>query len=490
MLIRQLSAKTLIISSVLGLVALQFLTDLSLAPDESHYWDWSRRLDLGYYSKGPLIAWLIASSTSVFGDTQIAVRLVAVCVFVIFLLVLASFLNKYFGEKAGMMGLLAALTSPLFLQAGIVTTTDTPAILCWLISLWAGYLAITTNSLKYFIILSIAVGIGILAKYTVATILPGIVLFLILRSEYRRILLSWRFAVAILTLLAVLSPIIIWNSNHEWVNFAHNSGHIVRSDSAIKFKPRYFFELIGGQLAAVGPILFCILVFLGARVTANLRSTDSLSAYLVCTALPLSVVVLVVSLFKPVYANWPLPIYVSLLPLLFGTAINLSAWMKRSLQLNGILTAIGLLLFCGMTFGLPPKLLFTKKLMGWEELGKTVEKVAPNSDFIIADDYGIASALAFYMPSHPTVFCAKLDDRRMNQYDVWGGWEKIRGRNLFIILKHQYHADELRGHFSALDPVPELSEYKSLVGGREIRSFYFYRGINYDGFSPPKPLKR
>ena len=33
---------------------------LDLSPDEAHYWEWSRRLDLSYYSKGPLIAYLIA----------------------------------------------------------------------------------------------------------------------------------------------------------------------------------------------------------------------------------------------------------------------------------------------------------------------------------------------------------------------------------------------------------------------------------------------
>src|SRR5207302_5344439 len=32
---------------------------LDLAPDEAHYWDWSRHLDWSYYSKGPLVAYLI-----------------------------------------------------------------------------------------------------------------------------------------------------------------------------------------------------------------------------------------------------------------------------------------------------------------------------------------------------------------------------------------------------------------------------------------------
>src|SRR5271157_3187908 len=59
---------------------------LDLAPDEAHYWDWSRHLDWSYYSKGPLVALLIRASCELFGSWSraltgteaLAVRLPAV----------------------------------------------------------------------------------------------------------------------------------------------------------------------------------------------------------------------------------------------------------------------------------------------------------------------------------------------------------------------------------------------------------------------------
>src|SRR5438270_3609953 len=59
---------------------------LDLAPDEAHYWDWSRHLDWSYYSKGPLVAYLIRMSCWVAGSwsqqltatDMLAVRLPAV----------------------------------------------------------------------------------------------------------------------------------------------------------------------------------------------------------------------------------------------------------------------------------------------------------------------------------------------------------------------------------------------------------------------------
>src|SRR6516165_4467823 len=45
---------------------------LDLAPDEAHYWDWSRHLDWSYYSKGPLVALLIRLSCTLLGGWSLA----------------------------------------------------------------------------------------------------------------------------------------------------------------------------------------------------------------------------------------------------------------------------------------------------------------------------------------------------------------------------------------------------------------------------------
>ena len=42
--------------------------------DEAQYWAWSRDLALGYYTKPPLLAWIIAAATHVCGDAEWCVR--------------------------------------------------------------------------------------------------------------------------------------------------------------------------------------------------------------------------------------------------------------------------------------------------------------------------------------------------------------------------------------------------------------------------------
>ena len=48
-----------------------------LYPDEAQYWFWAQHPAFGYYSKPPLVAWLIWLTTAAFGDSEFAIRLSA-----------------------------------------------------------------------------------------------------------------------------------------------------------------------------------------------------------------------------------------------------------------------------------------------------------------------------------------------------------------------------------------------------------------------------
>src|SRR6266511_2408846 len=62
----------ILLAAVLRFLYLALDCPLDLSPDEAHYWDWSRHLDWSYYSKGPLVAWLIRLSRELFGPWSVA----------------------------------------------------------------------------------------------------------------------------------------------------------------------------------------------------------------------------------------------------------------------------------------------------------------------------------------------------------------------------------------------------------------------------------
>ena len=105
----------IIVLSILAAVAalrIWFLCstrEFNLVSDEAHYWDWSRHLDWCYYSKGPLVAWLIRASCWMWGaDVMPAVRLPAVICN--FLTVFGIYLLVYRIFRSAMLGLVAVLT--------------------------------------------------------------------------------------------------------------------------------------------------------------------------------------------------------------------------------------------------------------------------------------------------------------------------------------------------------------------------------------------
>ncbi len=137
------------ISGVMGLQMLFLLVgcDWDFCGDEAEYWDWSRRLDWSYFSRGPLIAWLIRLATEVFGGLSLrltgsmmfAARLPAVLlggltawgVFRLAELTTGS-------RRAGWLAALVLPAIPIFAIGGVLITSDTPLVCCWTwAAIWA-----------------------------------------------------------------------------------------------------------------------------------------------------------------------------------------------------------------------------------------------------------------------------------------------------------------------------------------------------------------
>jgi len=476
---------------------------LGLSPDEAHYWEWSRRLDWSYYSKGPLVAYMIAASTALLGDTVFAVRLPTMLCYALFTAVFYFFLRRRYLPSQALLAWLALRSMLMFAQTGVLMTTDSAAALFWLLALVSAYAAIVEERRDFWIAFGLSIGCGVSAKYTLAILYLSIVLYLLLTPRIRHHLLSWQFALGTALMFVAMSPIFYWNMEHGWVNFSHNAGHLVKSEG-FSISLLYLPELILGQAGLVGPIVFAGLVFALYRGISVWRRGDIAAGVFLFSALPLTVLVIGVSFLRRVYANWPLPIYIGAL-CLFLHLISLrrindgkiNAWMRGGLILSAAITLASHLPFLGFTLGLPGKVLPSKKLIGWKELGGYMGSQVSQSlgrnmgmPFVLGDDYEVVSALAFYTNPKPEFYCAKLDDRRMNQYDIWDGWERLKGRAALIVLKSPDRVELLRSHFASIEPLGSQPVMRVEYGGSLLREFYVYTGRGYDGSSPEMPTKR
>ena len=232
---RLLAAVLILGAASLRILYLAFYCPLDLAPDEAHYWDWSRpgHLDWSYYSKGPLIAYLIRAGCALAGgwseqlmsNQMLAVRLPAVVCGSLLLVSLYVLTVQVLGRERLALGVVAiALTLPVVQAGASLMTIDSPYTCCWGWALVLGHRAIFRQSTWAWPLLGLAIGLGILAKYTMILWIPSAALFLLTAAHHRRLLFRPGFWVMTAIAAACCLPIVLWNMQHEWVSLRHVSG--------------------------------------------------------------------------------------------------------------------------------------------------------------------------------------------------------------------------------------------------------------------------
>lgn len=412
-----------------------------LSPDEAHYWEWSRRLDLSYYSKGPLIAYLIYIGTALFGDTVFGVRFFAVVFSFLSSVFLFLIGKELYDTKTGVIAGIIFQIIPLFSVYGVLFTIDSPFIFFWILSLFLFLKSINSSTntnkdgnINFWILLGISIGLGLLAKYSMAFFYICALLYLIFYKNKRELLFSKNPYVSFLISIFLFSPVIYWNAKNDWVTLRHTAGQAHTADG-LQFNLKDFIEFIGSQFGVITPFLLIIIIY--ALIYYRKKETGK---FLFWFSMPIFVFFIFKSIQGKVQGNWPMPGYITGL-IAFSAfmfdKLSLRKSLLRIIIITGILISFTITLFAHYPFvlNLPPKFNPSLKLYGWNSLGKKVSEIykqVPKPVFIFSDKYQISSELAFYVEGKPFTYCVNID-RRMNQYDIWPGFYNFIHYNAIFV---------------------------------------------------------
>ncbi|HUI63001.1 MAG TPA: glycosyltransferase family 39 protein, partial [Steroidobacteraceae bacterium] len=197
-----------------------YLAQVELLPEEAYYWSYGQHLDLGYLDHPPMVAWLIRLGTAVCGDTAFGVRLGALCCAVLSAFFVFRLTRNLFGEPSALVALVLMQVLPFFFLSGMIMTPDAPLTAAWAATLYFLERALVAGRGSSWWAVGIGLGLGLVSKYTIALLVPAMVVFVILDAPSRRWLWRWEPYAALLVALAIFSPVIIWNAQHEWASFA------------------------------------------------------------------------------------------------------------------------------------------------------------------------------------------------------------------------------------------------------------------------------
>ncbi len=481
---------------VLSLFRIYFIlhAPVDISPDEAHYWEWSRRLDLSYYSKGPMIAYLIAFSTWIFGNNPFAVRVLAVVFSFLSSIFIYKIGKEFFSERAGYIAGILFQLIPLFTVFGVIFTIDSPFIFFWILSIYLFAEALKGKKVCW-ILLGIIIGFGLLTKYTMAFFYLCMLVYLLKYKSTNDSLLSKLSLAPALSLtialsLIVFSPVIIWNFQHDWVTLKHTAGqaHVYEG---FKISLKSLAEFIGSQLAVVTPLIFALGFYFIFKPSA-LNISKRQWWFVLSFSMPVFLFFLLKSIQGKVQANWSMMAYI---PFLFTIAYAAEREILKKLVIASIvLSSIFTVLTYAIPFmNLPAKLDPSARLKGWKELGVKVSQLKKELEkdgkvVIFSDRYQISSELAFYVEGKPKVYCINLG-RRMNQYDLWEsinsellGKEKING--VFVMYGTKNNApEEVKKAFDRCVGESFTAKKK----GVKIRDYTIFKCYNFKGIEDKKP---
>ncbi len=452
---------------------------LDLSPEEAQYWDWSRDLDLSYYSKPPMVAYLNFVSTSLLGNTELAVRITPILLSFLLSLLTYAFVKRVFDEKTALISATLPQLSVGFAINSLLMTTDAPFVFFWSLSVMCIYLAVERNSPKLWLLAGALAGLAFLSKYPAVFLLPLTLLYLLLTK--RELLKDKKPYLSLIPSTLLVLPVLYWNYKHDFVSFKHVSTLAVKDQSLLNLHS--FLEYLGGQALLLSVIPFFLLLYAWYKSIKDRK----LLFFTVYSFFPF-LFFLVLSLRKEVYANWSGFAYFTGF-ILVSVLISKRTWIATaSYMLSFILFVLlhftPLVDRLGLTQLLPPRRDPLKELVGWEELGREVSRIYTGRELILSPRYQISAELAFYVEGNPLTDCINLG-RRMNQYDLW------KGRIRHMLGSDAIYVDYSPIHEKVLKTSEGIIHFEELPiywRGEEVKRFYVYKLKNYRGTEERLPM--
>ncbi len=387
---------------------LLYVNPFDLGPDEAQYWSWSRDFAFGYFSKPPMIGWVIGLSTAVCTGGEACVRLASPLFHGFTALMLFFLAQRMFNDRTAFWTAVIYATLPgIWFSSGLITT-DVPLMFFWSVALLSLYAFREERSWPWAFALGAAIGLGLMSKYAMLYFLIGMGIVVVLDARTREALSGARAIVAMILAALIFLPNIWWNATHDFSTITHTAANA--NWGAELFNPEKLIEFIGGQFAIFGPLLFGSLVVLVFQLAQRWKTRDAFDEKLVWLAafvVPALAVGLVQAFISRANANWAASAYVAATPLVIAWLLT-GRWRRLLPASFALHNLFGLILALFVIF--PTIITWVgrendfKRVRGWEEIGKFVERRA-NAGFedqpytaVLTNDRLTYAELLYYAP--------------------------------------------------------------------------------------------
>ncbi len=368
------------------ILRLLYMGQVGLIPDEMYYWVYSQHLDLSFLDHPPLVAWLIQMGTSLAGDTIFGVRLLLIPMTLATAWLMYLYGASMGGRTIGMVCVLMVSVLPFFSLSGLLMTPDAPMMIAWIAALYFFKRALIDQTAWAFVGLGLAMGFGLLSKYSIALLAPAGLVFMLLDRQ------SWHWFkrpepyLGVLLATLIFSPVLVWNAENQWASL------LFQSTRRLVENPEFasHFVLIYAILLLSPVVALAALMSFGPIRRQLAPGRRKRRFMLTMTAVPL-LIFLAYGTSTMIKFHWTLPPWIALFPMIAALLnrdlldtgrehlgrfhrLLIKAWVPSILAL---VLAYGILLHA-LTLGLPGLRVsdFGTGYLTWQEAAVEVDRIA------------------------------------------------------------------------------------------------------------------
>jgi 4-amino-4-deoxy-L-arabinose transferase-like glycosyltransferase len=464
---------TVAIVTGLRLVALR-LSVVDLFPDEARYWAWGQTPSFGYFSKPPLIAWVIRIVTDICGNSEACVRTAAPLFYAGTAGLAYSVARRLYDQPTAFWtGLCILLATGVVFSARIMST-DVLLLFFWAAALLAYVNLRDAPASRWFVVLGVALGLGLLAKYAMIYFVLGAICAGLIDGRCGALWRNYRMWLGLGIALLIVSPNLIWNATHDFATFRHTGGNV--QGGGFRFDPAGGLGFIASQFAVCGPIVFS--VFLIAILQVSRLQLKPADRIMMIFALPPLLLVSVAAFFTSAKANWAAPAAVSMTVLAVAVLVRyqLRFWLMLSVAFGLVVQVV---LIAADTFAdrvsvsfLPQPDVY-RRTMGWKPLAAQVRRTAIRNGIrtIAAESNAVVPTLVYYLRDEKWPIRAwPTASTPMNQFDLDRPLNSAAAEPILFLTDR---IPQRLGEY--YQTVQRLSPIETATGPHSVRKFQVFK---------------
>lgn len=353
------------------------LSNAELFYDEAQYWAWAQEPAFGYYTKPPLIAWLIGATTALCGDSAFCVRLPSPVLHGAIALIVYALAVRLHSRHVAFWAALIYASMPGTSISSTLMSTDVPLLLFWSLALLALTYHVERPRLWTGLLLGAALGLGLNAKYAMGFFVVCYAAYTMVAADARATLRHAGTWIGLALALALIAPNLAWNAQHQFATFEHTGAN---ADWGGRFPNLMgLLAFIGTQAAIIGPVPFAAYVIACAK-----RTEHSKEGWLFGLAMsaPVFVLISAQALISKANGNWAATAFPA--AVVIAAAVLIARGWRRGMMLTLAISGVCLvaIAFSGALAGrvtTGPVGRELSKMAGWAEFAEKVRELADRS---------------------------------------------------------------------------------------------------------------